>query len=446
MKRLWAKYRQSRDEDLEELCTTNALVVAAVAEAEASSGSRPRGSQPGRAPNEERFRESRGKDMIQDYFVERPVFSEEIFRTRYRMSHNLFNRISSDLCGTDPYWVQKSDAAGKVGLLPQQKLTCSLRMLAYGAGADQCGEYCRMAKSTSIQALKRFTRGIVNLYAAEYLRAPNPADLRRLLTKAEKRGFPGMIGSIDCMHWQWKNCPTGWAGEYSGRKHVPTIILEAVASYDTWIWHAFFGMPGSCNDLNVLAKSPLFDDVTTGRAPRVQFQANNRNHKLGYYLADGIYPQWATFIKSIPRPTRPKDLKFSQAQEGYRKDVERCFGILQSRFSIIRGAARGWERDDLHFIMLTCIILHNMIIEDERPDDSDEDLESDEEEDNNMKPRLAQVWEGPTGHDFDPVGRDGYYFNGFMDRYDAIRSANSHSNLQGDLIEHFWNVQGNMEI
>ncbi|XP_024155765.1 uncharacterized protein LOC112163717 [Rosa chinensis] len=154
MKRLWAKYRQSQDEDLEELCTTNALVVAAVAEAEASSGSRRRGSQSGRAPNEEQFRESRGKNMMEDYFVECPVFSEEIFRTRYRMSHNVFNRISSDLCRYDPYFVQKSDAAGKVGLLPQQKLTCSLIMLAYGAGADQCAEYCRMAKSTSIEALK----------------------------------------------------------------------------------------------------------------------------------------------------------------------------------------------------------------------------------------------------------------------------------------------------
>ncbi|XP_062021056.1 uncharacterized protein LOC133737540 [Rosa rugosa] len=200
MKRLWAKYRQSRDEDHEELCTTNALVVAAVAEAEAFSGSRRRGSQPGRTPNEERFRESRGKDMMEDYFVERPVFSEEVFRTRYRMSHNVFNRISSDLCRYDQYFVQKSDAAKKVGLLPQQKLTCSLRMLAYGVGADQCAEYCRMAKSTAIEALKRFTRGIVNLYSAEYLRAPTPADLRRLLAKAERRGFPGIIGSIDCMH------------------------------------------------------------------------------------------------------------------------------------------------------------------------------------------------------------------------------------------------------
>ncbi|XP_024177662.1 uncharacterized protein LOC112183511 [Rosa chinensis] len=192
-----------------------------------------------------------------------------------------------------------------------------------------------MAKSTAIKALKRFTREIVNLYSAKYLRAPTLADLRRLLAKAERRGLPGMIGSIDCMHWQWKNCRTGWAGEYSGRKRVPTIILEAVISYDTWIWHAFFGMPRSCNDLNVLTKSSLSDELTAGRAPQIQFQVNNKIHNLGYYLADDIYPQWATFLKSIPRPTRPKDLKFSQTQEGYRKDVETCFGILQLRFSIV---------------------------------------------------------------------------------------------------------------
>ncbi|XP_061993481.1 uncharacterized protein LOC133711366 [Rosa rugosa] len=202
MKRLWVKIRQSPDEEYQEMCTTNAIVIATVTEAEFANQPRRRGSLPGRALNEKRFREERDKNMMEDYFVQRPVFNDEEFRTSYRMSHNVFNRNSGDLCRYDRYFVQKSDVAKKVGLFPEQKLTCSLRMLAYGAGADQSAEYCQMAKSTSIKALQRFTRGIVNLYSAEYVWAPTPADLRRLLTKAERRGFSGMIERIDCMHWQ----------------------------------------------------------------------------------------------------------------------------------------------------------------------------------------------------------------------------------------------------
>ncbi|KAJ6824636.1 putative nuclease HARBI1 [Iris pallida] len=83
--------------------------------------------------------------------------------------------------------------------------------------------------------------------------------------KRRRRGFPGMLGSLDCMHWAWKNCPTAWAGHYSGRHGGPTIILEAVASYDLWIWHAYFGLPGSNNDINVLQSSNLFDELAQGK-------------------------------------------------------------------------------------------------------------------------------------------------------------------------------------
>jgi hypothetical protein len=51
-----------------------------------------------------------------------------------------------------------------------------------------------------------------------------------------------MLGSLDCMHWRWKNCPSAFQGQFSGHRHhhTPTIILEAVALQDLWIWYAFF--------------------------------------------------------------------------------------------------------------------------------------------------------------------------------------------------------------
>ncbi|XP_071715185.1 uncharacterized protein [Rutidosis leptorrhynchoides] len=159
---------------------------------------------------------------------------------------------------------------------------------------------------------------------------PTSSDIARLYSAhEEKHGFKGMLGSIDCMHWQWRNCPVAWKGQYtSGHQKHPTIVLEAVASYDTWIWHAFFGVAGANNDVNVLNQSSLFDDIKNGTAPFAPFTVNGNTYTNGYYLADDIYPDWATLIKAYSTPTEEPRIKFKRFQESARKDVERTFGVL----------------------------------------------------------------------------------------------------------------------
>ncbi|XP_048490536.1 uncharacterized protein LOC125492298 [Beta vulgaris subsp. vulgaris] len=87
---------------------------------------------------------------------------------------------------------------------------------------------------------------------------------------------------------------------------------------------------------------------------------------MGYYLAYGIYPQWAAFIPTISLPQNEKESLFSQNQESKRKDVERAFGVLQARFPIIRQPALARDKEMLGKIMIACIIMHNMVVEDER--------------------------------------------------------------------------------
>ncbi|CAN1301641.1 hypothetical protein LINPERPRIM_LOCUS25050 [Linum perenne] len=181
-----------------------------------------------------------------------------------------------------------------------------------------------------------------------------------------------MIGSIDCMHWEWRNCPTSWACQYQGHMHRPTVVLEAVAGYNTWIWHAYFGTVGSLNDINILGQSPVFDRIMNGRTPRLKFKVNDSWYNTCYYLADDIYPAWSTLVKTIANPTDNKEALFAELQEGYRKDVERAFGILQSRWAIVHNPARSWDVPTLRTIILSCIILHNMIIEDEQDNEFDE--------------------------------------------------------------------------
>jgi hypothetical protein len=59
----------------------------------------------------------------------------------------------------------------------------------------------------------------------------------------------------------------------------------------------------------------------------------NGNH--GLYLADGIYPAWSTFVKSMHIPKKRDGGYFLKAQEEAQKDMERAFGVLQAHFAIV---------------------------------------------------------------------------------------------------------------
>jgi hypothetical protein len=227
----------------------------------------------------------------------------------------------------DDYFVQRRNAAGVLGLSCLQKVVAAFRMLAYGTPADALDEYIRIGESTALESLRKFVAAVVEIFGPEYMREPNEQDTPRLLEIGVSRGFLGNLGSIDCMHWPWKNCPTAHHGQYKGHKKEPTIILESVASKDLWIWHAFFGIPGSHNDINVLQRSPIFARLAEGQGPQVNYNINKHDYSMGYYLADGIYPSWATFVKTIPEPQGNKRKYFAKTQEACRKDVERAFRL-----------------------------------------------------------------------------------------------------------------------
>ncbi|KAI4970774.1 hypothetical protein ZWY2020_001688 [Hordeum vulgare] len=287
------------------------------------------------------------KRLMRNYFGPQPVFPDKYFRRRFRMSKDLFIHICNYVKQHDRSFEQRRNRAGLLGHSIEQKVTAALRMMAYGVPTDYINDNLAMIESTSIFYVKQFAKAIVEVFGAQHLRAPNAQDTHMLLEMNTSRGFPRMLGSIDCMQWKWKNCPRAWHGQFKDRGKDATIILEAVADHETWIWHAYFGMPGSCNDINVLDRSPLFAKLANEEGPPVTFEANGRIYNYGYYLADGIYPRWSTFVKPISKPQSKKELIFHNAQATTRKDVERAFGILQSQFAIMRGPSRFWNQQQL---------------------------------------------------------------------------------------------------
>nr|GEV95329.1 protein ALP1-like [Tanacetum cinerariifolium] len=92
---------------------------------------------------------------------------------------------------------------------------------------------------------------------------------------------------------------------------------------------------GANNDLTVLNKSSLFDNLLNDVAPIAPFEVNRVEFEKGYYLADGIYQQWTTFVKSFTVARDEKNALFKRRQKGALKDVERTFRVLQGRWHIM---------------------------------------------------------------------------------------------------------------
>jgi hypothetical protein len=343
------------------------------------------------------------------------------------MRKSLFLKIVDDVTAANDFFKLKRDRAGRLSFSPKQKYVVAMKMLAYGSIADALDDGQRMGESTILKSLKEFVYTIISVYGPEYLRKPNAQELEHILAVNKARGFPGMIGSIDCMHWEWENCPSGWGGLYKGHKGKPTLILEAVATQDLRIWHAFFGLAGSHNDINVLQRSPVFDDLANGNAPPVDFTVNGNPYCMGYYLTDGIYPEWATLVKSISAPVSNKQQVFAKQQESCRKDVERAFGVLQAKWKILHGPTRLWKAKDLNAIMLACVILHNMVIEDER---------------NVQLPTVGRnEWPGrdnPPLHHLVNIPS----IDELIDAYSIIQDQSTARSLKSDLVEHMWTLYG----
>jgi hypothetical protein len=176
----------------------------------------------------------------------------------------------------------------------------TLKTLRFGVSFAAFEDYSQFSENTAHNSFHAFCDAVshytelVSTFLSTMMTRQD-ADQARKLHK-EKHGVNGLAFSIDCCHLYWKNCPQAWKGQFENVKNDrPSIVLEAGADYDLFIWHAAFGYPGTQNDLVIWERSHLHASLKNGTwstkvDPFEPFYIGDELFDKLFFLVDGIYP------------------------------------------------------------------------------------------------------------------------------------------------------------
>ncbi|KAK1610095.1 hypothetical protein QYE76_033768 [Lolium multiflorum] len=93
----------------------------------------------------------------------------------------------------------------------------------------------------------------------------------------------------------------------------------------------------------------------------------------------------------------------------------------------LSGTLLSWSHDQMWEVMQACVIMHNMIIEDDRK--------------NHVRSHVGPYeCQGPLAEVDHELPAD---FADFLAMHAEIRDSNVHEQLQADLVEHLWRIKGN---
>jgi hypothetical protein len=313
------------------------------------------------------FDRERARECIsQDYIGLQPTFGPDDFKRIFRVSRSNYDEIRNYLGSVQSFFKDGREVTNRLKISVDGKILMALKYLAYGCSVNAFRDYFQMGESTAMKCVKMFIKEMTkSSFRTKYFSAMTAADAKRVeACHKEVHGVHGMIGSLDCSHFVWGNCPVAYHGQFQGKEGKPTVVVEAMADHTLYVWHAVFGYAGTLNDLTIWDNSFLLHSICDGSFEMLDFQFTIGGEEFDklWMLVDGIYPQLSRFVKPISVPLGDIEALYSLWQEAKRKDIERFFGVFKKKFNFFNKPIPFAYIEDVIEAFYTCIILHNMAV------------------------------------------------------------------------------------
>ena len=323
--------------------------------------------------------------MLRDPETRDPAsHAHSLFRRRTRIPYAMLSSLVTLF--EDPLRSLRgvADACGKVAAPLELKILACLYILGRAGTYDDAEMLCGISKTVIKEFFVHFVMTMagtqlkefaipsvldtkfvfyaIGLYDQFIYPPRQDGDLPAVLQMYEHLGFPGCVGSTDCVHILWDRCPQAQRILYGSRYGRPTIAYSFVVDHTRRIRSVTPGHPGSRNDKAIIRFDKFVNDLKYGRLyPDATFEGfgsdGTKVALSGYYLlCDGGYHRWRILQCPNRFANYEWESKWSKQIESVRNDVECTFGILKRRFRILKVASEVRNKTKIDNIMFTCAI------------------------------------------------------------------------------------------
>ena len=187
-------------------------------------------------------------------------------------------------------------------------------------------------------------------------------------------GFPGCIGSSDASHIVMEVCPYRLHQLHLGYKLCHTArTYNITVNHRRRILNSTKGHPARFNDKTLVLYDDLINALHDGKYDNshkftlLSYDNDgniiNVKYRGCYVIVDNGYLSWSVTVPPLKETNKRSEIRFSEWLESLRKDVECTFEIFESRWRVLRYGIRMHGLLACDRTWLTCLSLHNMLLE-----------------------------------------------------------------------------------
>ena len=173
-----------------------------------------------------------GDAILQNPNIQDPKHPDGIkFKRRFRVPYSVFLSILANFRSRDEWNPASSKDRRAHAQHPLEvKILCALFILGRGTDLDTVSMLACISIGTLTSFFHHFCAKLATLYD-EHIYMPKGDDLAAVTSQYARMGFPGCVGSIDCVHFFWDRCQHNVLHLHQGKEGKPTVAYSLIADH-----------------------------------------------------------------------------------------------------------------------------------------------------------------------------------------------------------------------